>query len=411
MSFLWKLAKDGSHSIRVPECELLVNFEDSIALSSPPKSDASPGWSIENVDDGSPEFEQCYLPSDNVLVAVDPRICNPIELVTQIIERFRLAEHAGKIQVLFGEGQAQAADSIRQTSDFQVECLLHDSSDQDHLAYLAADENAEPIYVNRDLFDADFVLPLVLDDGGRQFCSTGQFGLLPNFVDHGTRNRWLALGKHEDESTCTLRNEVADQLGSLLGCLFRIAVRQGQYGEIRSARFGMVTQNCMVTQQLLADKSDSESRATSVDDDAPHCELVVAGIDSPPESQNWEAICRAVWAAKSLAGPQSTIAIVSQVSQKAKGLLTLLGDREDDETVLQRIRSRSGAEKAQAKFLAETQREHQLFLLSKLKRDAVEQLGIGYLESEQELTQLIRGFNSVCYLTSAQQGIAPTVVV
>lgn len=156
--------------------------------------------------DGYPAISQAVVSGDRVVIAASAAVPFLTELVAGVagylvaagIERgditvcvaahcvidetsFRL--HVGDSPVV-----ADERGHIRLTRCQKMSAV--DELTADVFGYLAADDDANPIYVRRELLDADFIIPIVAcgDSFERQIAAVG--GIVPYFVDAATRRRW-----------------------------------------------------------------------------------------------------------------------------------------------------------------------------------------------------------------------------
>ncbi len=106
----------------------------------------------------------------------------------------------------------------------RISTVTHDPEDRADLAYLAADDNGQPILLNRLLTDADVVLPIGCLQNE---AATGYFGIhtpvFPTFSDQRTLLRFRRLDALGGDGPCKrrLRSEV-DQTAWLLGVNFTV---------------------------------------------------------------------------------------------------------------------------------------------------------------------------------------------
>ena len=92
---------------------------------------------------------------------------------------------------------------VEKPLDRQIPTVVHDPCDRAGLAYLAADDNGEPIMLNRLLTDADVVLPIGCMQGAG---SGGYFGihtpLFPAFSDQTAVARFRRLDALGSNGPC-----------------------------------------------------------------------------------------------------------------------------------------------------------------------------------------------------------------
>ncbi|MEZ6091213.1 MAG: lactate racemase domain-containing protein [Pirellulaceae bacterium] len=107
-----------------------------------------------------PALNQAIVQGDSIAIAVDPNLPDLIACVIGALDAIG-SETAGSIHVLLGEdGTTAMLERLTEAIGDRATVLTHDPDNQEALGYLAASEAADPIYLNRLLLEADFVLPL-----------------------------------------------------------------------------------------------------------------------------------------------------------------------------------------------------------------------------------------------------------
>ena len=137
-----------------------------------------------------PPLAKTATPGDRVVLVLDHALPQAAAVAAAVI---RVLVAAGVepdgISILRTQagGRGGAEDPCRLLDDTlraRITAVTHDPSDRDCLAYLAADDEGEPIVLNRLLTDADVVLPIGCLQNE---AATGYFGihtpLFPTFSD------------------------------------------------------------------------------------------------------------------------------------------------------------------------------------------------------------------------------------
>ena len=110
--------------------------------------------------DDFPPIEAAIVSGDKVALAVDPNVPAVDQVIEGVLRMLR-ATPAGEVDiVVWDEATEETMQRIRDVAG-QTRVIRHHSGERESLCYLAADQEALPIYLNRDLVDADFVLPIV----------------------------------------------------------------------------------------------------------------------------------------------------------------------------------------------------------------------------------------------------------
>ena len=101
--------------------------------------------------------------------------------------------------------------------------------DQANLSYLAASKDAEPIYLNRHLCEADVIIPISLSRPRRSLGYTGLHGgLYPVFADEAARGRFRAPSSATEAVERRRRRTEADEVGWLLGVQLIVQIVPGR---------------------------------------------------------------------------------------------------------------------------------------------------------------------------------------
>ena len=188
---------------------------------------------------------------------------------------------------------------------------------------------------------------------------------------------------------------IAREVPWLLGVQLVLTVTtnsDGQVGEIRAG-----------TMEAIAKRISPTLRRP--DPVPPPASLVVAALDGDAQQQTWENVARAAQAAMAYAEPDATIVVWSSLERSPCGALLTLDEEpksmEDVETEADGLPTWD-ATGAMATRLQQVMTQHRVMLHSRLTRETVEPIGLGVIDSAQELANLSRGFASCGVLRAAQ---------
>ena len=149
--------------IDLPENALVVNWVGPAATGEAALEAAAAA--VETPLD-FPQLKQATVPGDHVVLAVEPAVPQAAAVVAAIVpallsggvatEDITIVRTQADIDAQQPDPRSALPDALR-----DVVCLAtHESGDQNHLAYLAAEPNGEPIYLNRQICEADLVVPI-----------------------------------------------------------------------------------------------------------------------------------------------------------------------------------------------------------------------------------------------------------
>ncbi|WP_153555730.1 nickel-dependent lactate racemase family protein [Roseimaritima sediminicola] len=340
-----------------------------------------------------PAVGDVVVPGDSVTLAVDPNVPNLPEVLAGIVDALPLGE-LGDVVVLLGEEAIETSvQAVRDALPESVTVKRHDASEQDAMAYLAANQAGDPLYLHRDLTLADLVIPVVLSrPHGALDPDWNYGGIAPALADATSRRRYryeLLMRRSREQTE-------PRQVAWLLGYQLMVAVTPTVEGDA----YRIVAGTADSIQDNL--KPDTEqNRQPAADHEV---DLVVAYLDGDRQQQTWENVGRAVYVARSLVRPGGTIAIVSALEQPPGGALLRLRELQsgDEEALRKRLMKDSDRFSTAATLLLDAQREGRVVLYSRLPGERVEQLGLGALDSPQSLDRLIAEHETAGVLRCAQ---------
>ncbi|MEO1527817.1 MAG: hypothetical protein AAFX06_20495 [Planctomycetota bacterium] len=342
--------------------------------------------------DDFPPLEAAIVPGDRVALAIDPNVPQ-IDAVVEGVLRMLNAADASEIElVLWDEATDETLARLRTVAtDHAV--VRHESDIRESLSYLAADVDADPIYLNRSVVDADFVLPIAAVRPTDVAEKRDFSGIYPSLSDSATRGRF---DEHATAAVVPLGStgSIAREVPWLLGVQLLLTVTANSDGRVGEIHAG--------TMEAIAKRITPTLRRP--DPVPPPASLVVAALDGDAQQQTWENVARAANAAMQYAEPDATIVVWSTLDQAPSGALLSL---EEENTVINAEKDGDGLPRwdptlAMAARLKQVMTKHRVMLHSRLPRESVEPIGLGVIESATELANLSRGFESCGVLRAAQ---------
>jgi hypothetical protein len=340
-----------------------------------------------------PAVSQAIVEGDKVVIAVDANIPQVAEIVVGIVDALPLSLISALHVVLSAESQGETADQVRAALSPwpQIEVEIHDPQKREALGYLAANAAAEPIYLNRHLLDADFLIPvLVSRPQGTVDPASLAGGIFPEFTDADTQRRLraeiLAAAGDDDRE--------AAEAAWLLGIQFVVAVLPTAEAEVAAIIAGTPQGIRRITAHAI---SASWQRDTSR-----KASLVFACLDGDEQQQTWENVARALYVARHLVQPGGTIVITSQLVEPVGRSLRRLASNETYEATWERLAKDRGRDSLAASLLLQMRQEGRILLLSSLPADEIEALGIGAIEKPDQLPRLLDGHDSCAIIRAAQ---------
>ncbi len=338
-----------------------------------------------------PPLDAAIVPGDRVAIAIDPNVPQITEIVRGILKAVGGTD-AGAIEfVLWDEANDETLQAVSDEVGDAAEVFRHCPSSRESLRYLAADESAAPVYVNRRLVDADFVLPVMSARPDDQRDSQDLAGVYPALADSSTRGRYSDAAADQEQHP-----ESPPDIPWLLGVHLLLSVRSNDDGNAADIKAGTLT--------AIGDEIKTLNQQSS---ESGHASIVVASLDGDEQQQSWCNLARAVSAAAKAVEEGGTIVVWSDLSQPPQGALQRLAEvdslqpapfepTEDDEF------PPWDQELAIAKSIAKIASDHRLLIHSRLQRESLEALGLGVIETEDELQRLCESFESCAVVRAAQ---------
>jgi hypothetical protein len=345
-----------------------------------------------------PPLEQAIIPGDRVALAVDVNVPAIQQVVQGAIRAVRQAGD-GEIDIVVSDETTKATlDAIANFVDDKIRVTRHECSKRESLRYLGADEGADPIYLNRWLVDADFVLPIVAVRSLDANCDSDLTGIFPAFADSRARRRYLN-GRESMASEAPGQPPDTDQPAWLLGIQIMLCVtanHQGMAGEILSGTPDAVRKQLVPARRLP-------------DDFPPSAPLVIAALDGNAQQQTWANAARGVSAAARYTLPGGTIvlwgAISDAIAPVSSGSIDdgeLQEEGDDANENFQEDFPIWNADESAAKTLARIGEEYRLLIHSELNEELIESMGFAAINSVDELNKLIQSFESCGVIRAAQ---------
>lgn len=385
------IAPQSNHiaSIRAPQPQLtdLAAAVDS-ALSNPLEF---------------PSLDQALVPGDQLVLVVDPQLPALVEVLSSIVVWFcQQGTPASNIRiVLAAEGQwdaAQLAHAIEQQTQISIEVTRHSLDDSENIAYVAANEASEAIYMNRIVVDADVVIPITCARPQSSLDYFGSFSLFPLLSNRATRGQFYSLPKLEKPAMHGQLQSWADQAAWWVGVLVGIQIVPAADDSIAMVKAGQLQPLEQAAQQMMAEVWGSANNSSS--------DLVISILDGPASSQSWLSVARLIFAALRFVTPRGTIVIASELSEPiGKGLARLRDPHQMPEVISKKLANDDSDDALAAAVILSAISSNHVYLISKLRSDSVESLGMGAITAADQLSRLVAQHESCTIIEAAQHRV------
>tara|TARA_R110002049_G_scaffold2750_4_gene21937 strand:- start:93890 stop:95197 length:1308 start_codon:yes stop_codon:yes gene_type:complete len=350
-----------------------------------------------------PPLEMVVVQGDRVALAVDPNIPQLAEIVVGVVRAVSMTDAEHVDIVLSDEATDQTLQAVNVALadailDKDATVHRHDSADRESLRYLGAGANALPWYVNRQLVDADVVIPIVTKRPAETDDRIDATGIYPVFADSATRHRFRDA-KVFDEERETQSPEF--QIPWLIGVQLMVTVAANHDGMVRQVMAG-------APQSLAIRRTDLDRDS---DEFPPAAALVIASTDGDAQQQTWANAARAAVAASRFVRPGGTILVWTDIDVDPDPAFRQVLESEGDHESLHES-SAAGEDDAESlppwdesigigMTFARVLADNRVVMRSRLDAEVVETLGLGSLRSIDELKRLIDSFENCGVLRGA----------
>lgn len=318
---------------------------------------------------------QTDIPHANYLIeaTVDYLITTGIDVndITLVVTG-RTAENLGIPAAQYEMAEKDKSEGKRPpifSFDFGFQSLntqVHDPENQTGHSYLAANEEGDPVYVNRTLVDADVVIPIGIPSPGE--VNQQSDCIYPDFSTTSTLHRF-AQGKGSFISRWT-EIELANES---LGAFFAVQVVCGPGDTIRQVFSG-------AKKDALESARTATNNLWSLAWPNPS-NLCVATIEAKPLDQSWDDFAQALIAASEVTQTESPIIIWSEIS--------IAPDRNTRKACMSQFEDNISSKLTKTlQRVAGIIKDRPVFLRSALPEQTVEELGLGHLKSADEILRM-----------------------
>lgn len=362
---------------------------------------------------GLPSLAESAFPGDRIVLSLDPETPQAEGIALELLRELRSAGvEAGDVTLLLAaNATSEFAERLRDAAAVvageSLTVARHDPADRKQLGYLAADKDANPIYLRRELLDADVIVPIgVARVAGAFPDASADGGLYPTFSDSEAMARFAELRQLGDGSEA---KKEARQVNWLLGTQFAISVAPAsgeEAGQIVAGEMNAVLQQS----EAAASSAWSLERPDSAG-------LAVACLSGPEEQQNWENFGRALAAADACATEEGAVVVLTTIERPPVERAEAVEERadrssydDDEEDGFEEdpyAAERAARETERAipqwrKTLSEIVERRTVYLSSRLLDETVEELGMVPLTEPSDLQTLLNRFGQCVWIRDGQ---------
>lgn len=329
-----------------------------------------------------PPLAEAIFPGDQVAIAVHPDVPSGARVAQSVIE-FLLTHGVAAHDLTLVTSRKMPVVFEDELADLNQ--VVHDQHDENAVSYLAANQAGQPVKINRNLFDADVVIPITCRDQPATLND-----IYPEFSCAETIQRYHQQEDNEAEQRAEIR--LANEH---LGLFIALNVVGGPGDDVHSVLFGEKERTDQVAETLA-----QKIWRVMPQDPVP---LVIATIEDQPENQTWDHFCRALMAAHDVSPGDGQMVICTDLEQlpdeSMRQVLALSFEEEELAVVSPDI---EGVRPAMQRLI-NILRERQVFLLSGLADEEVEEMGLGPISHADEFRRLVERADQAILLRDAHK--------
>jgi len=349
-----------------------------------------------------PPLEQAVIPGDKVTLALDRftpegpaliagawNVLHRREVRPEDVVVLQPADRAG---APLPDPRGALPKKVREAMRWKV----HDPAAPDACMYLASTSSGERVYLAREAVDADVVVPIgpVGYDPVLGYRGTSSV-FYPGLSNEAALARTHGQGHSElgPDDDRPLR-QIVDEIGWLLGVQFAIQVVPSTAGGVFGVLAGACESVLQAGKKLLDEQwlVQLESRP----------EIVVAAVDRDARGHGWEQVGVALDTARNLVARGGRIVILSELQAEPGAGLEILRDSRNPGDAIRPLRQQAPADLLTATQLAGAVEWANVYLLSRLESDLVEDLFMIPLADDREVSRVLGGDASCVFLEGAQ---------
>lgn len=349
-----------------------------------------------------PPLSQAVVEGDHVAIVLDRRTPQGAALVAglwQVLEsRGVQAEDVVVIQPAdlreapMQDPRSELPPEVRDAMQWRV----HDPVDEGRCGYLATTSAGERIYLTRDVTEADLALvvgPIEFDE------TLGYRGTLsavyPGLSTAETMRRVLGSGHAElgPDDPRPLR-ELVDEIGWLLGVQFVLQVVPSADGGVAAVIAGMAESVLSAGKEQLAEHWRVDVRGKA--------ELVVAAVDADAGGHGWRQVAAALDTARRLVARDGRILLLTELSDLPSEGIEMIRDARTPREAVRPVREQARADRVEALQVAMALDRANVYLLSRLPDDLVEDLFMVPVANVEEALKVMEGSEDCVVIGSAQ---------
>lgn len=353
-----------------------------------------------------PQLRQACVAGDRVVIALDDETPRSDAIIALLWRELSAAGIGAADVTILQPARWEAAEPVDPRSllpkDLQssIELKRHDPTVEDGCGYLASTASGERIYLATELIEADLVIPVGKSGFDPLLGVRGEASVLyPAFSNTEAIKRTIGHG-HDELSTTDSRplRQQVEEVGWLLGTQFVVSVLPGTGTGVQAVFAG---QTDAVTRHVRA-----ELEANNKLQVCERAEMVIVAVEQGSTQQSWDQVAAAIDVARRVVERDGRIVVLSQLNQPRGPGLDLLAQVRNPHEAINPIAASSPPDYLAATRISKAAEWANIYLLSQLPAEQIEDLFLIPLANETEAEKLLTGDDTKIIIESAQNVFA-----
>ncbi|MCA9213612.1 MAG: DUF2088 domain-containing protein [Planctomycetales bacterium] len=355
--------------------------------------------------DGYPDLRSMTIPEDKVAIALEDGLVHSAEAVAGIVSELLSANvQPERIVILRSKLDAQHSQAsptrlLPESVRSVIECVVHDPTDREMVSYLGVSADDSPIYVNRQLADADVVIPVGMMKHNESLGDVGVHGIVvPHFCDEETIARFLQPKSAKSKRERLKRRDEAREIAWMLGTRLTVQFVLGNGEAIQHVLAGDA--------ELIENRGQGLCEKLWRVSVPQRANLVVASITGGKQQQSWANFARTLRNAMQVVEPDGTIALCTELNVRPGAALRKVVGATSLDLAERSVKKDRSIDALAALELIASLQNNKVYLLSKMDEEFVEELGLGFIAHPDEVTRLANRHESCILIENAQRVVA-----
>ena len=350
-----------------------------------------------------PPLADVTISEDEIAIVLEDSVPCVADVLSGLIdELLATGTTPERISVVMSPTNALSAASVLRRVDSSVRnsirVIEHNPDDKEQLSYLGPTKSGEPVYINRQIFDADVVIPVGTIKRPRLAGNFGVCGsVYPWFSNRETLKRFQSPTSSSTKAKRKALRDETREVSWMMGTRMTIQVVPGP---------GENAFRVLAGDAAAVGKQGREIFQAFWGDEVPNrASLVIAAVAGDQHQQTWASFARTLDAALRVVEEDGTIAICSNLKSRPGPSLRKLVDAESIELAARAIRRDTSPDALPASRLAKALQRVRIYLYSQLDEEIVEDLGIAYVAHKEEISRLASRHKSCIGIANGQYAL------